>query len=56
MKPIEKFGWFILVMVVIIIATTALGYFGYDLGTAYGAVLTVFVAVIFAELMGLRKK
>jgi hypothetical protein len=56
MKPIEKFGWFILVLVVIIIAATALGYFGYDIGVAYGVVLTVFVAAMFAELMVLRKK
>ena len=56
MKPIEKFGWFILVLVVILIAVTALGFFGTSLEAAYGSVLSVFVAVMFAELMALRKK
>jgi len=56
MKPMEKLMWFVIAMVVIYAATAALLVVGFDAGTAYGAVLTAFVAVMFAELMALIKK
>lgn len=52
----EKFGWFVLVMVIIYVAVIALTMFGSDIGSAYGVVLTVVVAILFAEVMGSRNK
>ncbi len=56
MKGIEKFGWFILAIVIIYIAVTVLVYLGNEPGHAYGTVLTVFIGVMFAELMDMRGK
>ena len=56
MKQIEKFGWFIIAYIVIVIAVIALTYFGSDIASAYGMVLSLFVAVMFAEIMSLVKK
>jgi hypothetical protein len=56
MKPMEKLGWFVIAMVLIYAGAAALFFVGIDGGAAFGAVLTVFVAVMFAELMALIKK
>jgi|GEM_PF-1925676 len=56
MKPMEKLSWFLIAMVLIYAAVAALFFMGIDGGSAFGAVLTAFVAVMFAELMALIKK
>lgn len=52
----EKIGWFVFAFVVMWVAVITLAYVGVDLASAYGIVLSAFVAVMFAELMGLEKK